>query len=491
MPQSLTAKTLLLSSGKILAAFSTIGITAILTRTLTMDDYATHRQALLMYAMVAPALMLGLPKALYFFIPGDEARARSLLLSNLLGLASMGALFAVVMWCGLGQAMASYFDNPALVALGDYVGVYALFILPTSAFGACMMTTDRVARLVATNVITQLLLVVVVAFAAIEFGHPQATIGAYVAWSAVVFLVTLVMMFQATNKSEDRQPRWSDMRSQVKYAVPLGLASMFGAISTQVDKFIVSTMCSPAEFAIYVTGALELPLIGIVTGAMSAVVLPELAKFFKQGNTRAIVSLWQRAMNKAILVLAPAMFGVLLLGPELMTVLFGDAYIDASDPLRVYALQLPARSAVYGSVLMATNETRWVTIAAIVGLTLNTLMSLLMVYLLGPTGAAWASVVTTYSVILFMVWMMTRVLDTRIQDLIAWTYLARVCVVAGLPAAALFFGSFLWAPETTLVRLVVMGALYVGIVLVAYAKWGIATPAELLAFLRRRNNQAM
>ena len=43
-------------------------------------------------------------------------------------------------------------------------------------------------------------------------------------------------------------------------------------------------------------------LIGIVTGAMNAVVLPELAKFYKAGETGRIVDLWQRAMNKALLV---------------------------------------------------------------------------------------------------------------------------------------------------------------------------------------------
>ena len=143
-------------------------------------------------------------------------------------------------------------------------------------------------------------------------------------------------------------------------------------------------------FAIYVTGALEIPLIGIVTGAMNAVVLPELAKFYKAGETGRIVDLWQRAMNKALLILVPVMFVILILGPSWW-------WFSSPRPMKtpptspIYALMLPQRAAVYGSVLMATNNTRYVTVAALLGLVLNLVLSIVFVQWMGYTGAAWAA----------------------------------------------------------------------------------------------------
>ena len=130
-------------------------------------------------------------------------------------------------------------------------------------------------------------------------------------------------------------------------------------------------LCTTEEFAIYVAGAVELPLIGVITGAMNAVVLPELAKYYKAGQLNQIRRLWQAAMNKSILILAPAMFIVLLFATELMVLLFSARYADAATPFRIYALSLPVRAAVYGSVLMATNKTMWVTGSAVFGLLLN------------------------------------------------------------------------------------------------------------------------
>ena len=64
---SLPLQVILLSLGKSVAALSSVLITVVLTRFLTIEDYATHKQALLIYALIGPTVTLGLPKALYFF----------------------------------------------------------------------------------------------------------------------------------------------------------------------------------------------------------------------------------------------------------------------------------------------------------------------------------------------------------------------------------------------------------------------------------------
>ncbi len=485
--QSLTFKTLLLASGKILAAFSTVGITAILTRVLSIEDYATHKQALLIYAMCAPALMLGLPKALYFFLPGETERPRAYLLNNIILLFAMGSIFCVSVSLGAGDFFAGHFNNERLRELAPIVGVYGLAMLPMAAFSACMMATDRVATIVRFQVLSQLALVGVVATAAGLYGTPEATISGYATWALCAMLISVVLMLAATRGGSDARPSWAGMKTQLSYGIPLGLASMFGALSTQIDKFMVSVMCSQEDFAIYVTGALELPLIGVVTGAMNAVVLPELAKFFKAGQLDKIVALWQRAMNKAILILAPAMFTVLLLGPEIMSTLFSSTYEAASEPFRIYALSLPARAAVFGSVLMATDRTRWVTVAAILGLTLNASLNVLFVMWFGASGAAWASVLTTYLVVIYMTFPMCRALNCNLRELISWGHLGQVITASAVPALALYLARD-YIVLSPLMTIITVGCVYGLLVAIAYRLAGITTLSEVLNFLRKRDS---
>ena len=276
------------------------------------------------------------------------------------------------------------------------------------------------------------------------------------------------------------------MKEQLAYGVPLGLAGMFGGLSGQIDKYMVSIMCSTEDFGIYVAGAVELPLIGVITGAMNAVVLPELAKHYKNGRLDAIRLLWQRAMNKAILVLAPAMFVVLLFGTELIVLLFSQRYADAATPFRVYALSLPVRAAVYGSVLMATNNTKWVTWSAFAGLILNVLLNMVLVDAMGSTGAAWATILTTYGVVLIMLYPLCRALKTTPLKLFDWPHLLRVLAASAAPAVAVYFAIGA-SPLQGVSRLLVGTAIYGLAVLGAYRLLRITTVQELIGFIRRRN----
>ena len=92
----------------------------------------------------------------------------------------------------------------------------------------------------------------------------------------------------------------------MRFSVPLGLASMVGLMSRSVDKVIVSSMCSPEEFAVYVNGAVDIPLIGILTGSINVVLLPEIVQLYSEGKAEAALSLWRRAAVKCSRILLPS-----------------------------------------------------------------------------------------------------------------------------------------------------------------------------------------
>lgn len=271
--------------------------------------------------------------------------------------------------------------------------------------------------------------------------------------------------------------------------VPLGLAALLGTLSQQLDKYTVSALCPPEEFAVYVTGALELPIIGVVTGSMAAALLPKMTARYKEGDRAGVLALWQGAMRAATLALAPAMWVTLWLGDELIAWLFTSDYRAAAAPLRVYALLLPLRAAVYGSVLMAAGRARWVTLTALAALLCNGLLNALLVPLLGAIGAAWATVLTTYSSVALTLLPMSRALGAPAGALIPWGGVLRPYALSALPLAALLpltpaltrasdalLGGMLGAP---LGRLLLLGGLYALGALAAYRLGGLGGPRAL------------
>ncbi|MGB0648600.1 MAG: lipopolysaccharide biosynthesis protein, partial [Bradymonadia bacterium] len=345
---SLTMKTLILSFGKIVASVSALLISIILARALTVEDYALHKKAILAFGLLSPVLMLGLPKALYFFLPIKPERGRTSVVANLSLLAISGGVFAVSLCFVFGQRFANYLGAPSLVKYWWIVGIYGFAMLPLSSLAATLVAQNRVGLLVKYQTISQTLLVTAMALAAWQFSTPFHTLSVLMIWSLIAVGTAVVLMMRSTDPAEwSGKELRSSMREQLKYAVPLGLASMFGSISTQLDKFMVSNRCSPEEFSWYVAGAIELPIIGIVTGSLSAVILPEFTTLYQANKHGEILALWRTAMERSSVVLIPCFGGVLLFAEDLVTLMYTDRFLAAATPFMVYGCLLPLRCAVY------------------------------------------------------------------------------------------------------------------------------------------------
>ena len=65
-----TSKVLALSSAQLVTTVVSVVSGVIFARYLSVLDYATYLQTFLAYDFVVPILTLGLPSALYYFLPG-------------------------------------------------------------------------------------------------------------------------------------------------------------------------------------------------------------------------------------------------------------------------------------------------------------------------------------------------------------------------------------------------------------------------------------
>lgn len=479
-----TINAALLSLGQLFTAIASLVLVGSLTRTLDVAEYATWRQLLLVYLMFSGVFTLGLGRAPFYFLTADEPRPRGRLLEVLIGLWALGLILGGALALGLGDFASRRFDNPGLADLLPWLLPYALFTLPMQAFAAVMVARDRVRMMIGFNAVSQLGLVGVALVAATTWGTAGRVIAAQVIWSGLACLAATVIMVRSTPPGAP--PTRASLWEQLTFAFPLGLASLVSSLSAQLDKYIVSLLCDARTFAIYVTGAIEVPLVGIVTRSISSAMLPELAQLHKAEQPAEIVRLWRSALSLSLIILAPATFGVLLFGPEIAIILFGPEYAAASTPLMIYALMLPLRAAAYGSLLTAANKGRLVTWSAILGLALNAALSWVLVHVMGADGAAWASTLTTYGVVAYMLFAIGKVLDHPVRDLVEWRRVGAIMLCAGLPAAVIWPARGLLEPLPVGLRFLIGGGAYCGLLVASYHFSRILPLSELKRLRRRR-----
>lgn len=471
-----------LSSGQFFVAVSGIILAAILARLFSKQDYAAYRQTLLAYYVVVPLLSLGLPNALYYFIPRDRGRARSIVTGNLLMLTLMGALFSIGILCGGNVLLARRFDNPAVSDLLLLYSPYAIFALPVSAAGTCLLSCGRTGMSAIFNVAARVLtLACVISFVLIN-ASPRVAVFATVLGEFAVFIIALWLMYKIT-PGADWRPQIGNVWEQVKFGVPIGLASMIGVLSRSVDKVVVSSMCSPEEFAIYVNGAVDIPLIGIVTGSVTAVLLPEIVQKYSRGEAPAALALWKRAAVKCSVVLLPSMFFLFVMAPEVMRVLFSREYAASATPFRMYLLLIPIRIVAWGPMLMAAGKSSWILSRTAVSLGVNVILSIILVRYIGYMGAIVGSICELYLwAVPFCAVSISKLYKCPLRQVLP---LRGILLITCLSAAACLV--FLAKPSlprnADLLKLTVCGVLYV----LAYVAFGLMAgvirPASLWAVI--------
>jgi O-antigen/teichoic acid export membrane protein len=153
-------------------------------------------------------------------------------------------------------------------------------------------------------------------------------------------------------------------------------------------------MCSPEEFAVYSTGALEIPIIGMITGSIASVILPDLRRMVAAGDNAGALALFRKAAEKSAIFIIPIMMFLMVSAKPFILTLFSSKYADSVQPFRLYLLILPMRIVMFGSFLTALGLNKSILYRAAVGLTANAVMSVILVHRIGFIGAILATIIS-------------------------------------------------------------------------------------------------
>jgi O-antigen/teichoic acid export membrane protein len=406
------------------------------------------------------------------------------LLTNLLLLTGAGAALTLFMACGGNYFLAARFHNPCLASALLLLSPYPVLMLPASAVSACLMAQQQVDRLTAYTIISRIVLLLTVMGPAVYYATPDSAIAGTVIGAILTTPAALYLMIKAC-PGPTRFPSRAGLLRQLHFSVPLGLAGMVGTTSLQMGHMLVAASLPPSAFASYSVGATEVPFIGMVTGAITSVLLVDYARLYQAGDTAALIALLHRAMSKSAAILLPVMTLLLIIAPDLMECMFGSRYRDSASYFRVLLLLLPVRTITFGAVLQAMGLSRHVLCSALLGLASVTCLCYLTIREFGAIGAAWATVLSTYGIVVpYLMWVLKHYLYVSCAAMFPWRRIARLALmscVVGLPTYLLHGNLSLGV----FYRIAATSALFVVSTLVAYTITGDFRLQAILSFSRR------
>lgn len=299
----------------------------ILSRLLNKNDYGTYRQILYTYNFLLVIFSAGLPRIFSYFLPRHSIGQGKMIVSSItLVLFLSGLIFTAFLYFFSGL-IASILKNDALShALKLFSPVPAL-LLPTLGIEGIFSTYKRTEIIALYNLITRVLqlLFIILPLIFISDNYEYSIYG----WifSSFISLIIALYFKAIPFRNVTKEQCNLTLKEIFQYSLPIAAASLAAIAIKAADQFFVSRYFGTAVFAEFSNGFIEIPFVGMITGATSAVLMPRFSKIIYETKDKSeLVRIWSSALSKSAILIYPMVIFCLFYSKLIMSVLFSSSY---------------------------------------------------------------------------------------------------------------------------------------------------------------------
>jgi len=227
-------------------------------------------------------------------------------------------------------------------------------------------------------------------------------------------------------------PSMSEIRRRWREATALGASVVVLKALLLMDLFILSWLTTPAVVGNYAAGRVVINLVVAIQVLWSALLprLSRLAKFDESGFR----STFNAYLGFVLVGLLPIALGGILLGPELMELIYGDKYPVAGSVFRILAVSYTCLGLgmFLGNTLVAQDRQQLYLPPVLACTLLAGLGSWFLIPRLGAEGAAWGMLIAHGTLAIVLAVILRHLFSRTLGALLLKVILALLAMAAGV-----------------------------------------------------------
>lgn len=396
-----------------------------MARVLSVDDYGTYGQVLLIVSFALAFLNFGLSEILYVYLSKEELDIKSTLSSNVLSLIILGLIGAFLLFT-TSSLFAGFLDNPKLDQL---ISIYAwtlVFQLPYQSITAWLIYNGKIKSVTLLSIFSNLMKVLLVVIVIQLYKSVELVFYSILLTSVVQFCVA----FYLTRENYTKNIRFNSSFQQIKDGLPLGLTALFGTGILYVDGIMVSNMLGVESYAIYRNGAIEVPFISTIYASIAAIILPEVTKLFGKNKLDDIVRLKRRVITNSMGLIYPILVFLLFNSKGFIVAYLGSKYEASAIVFLIFNLTLLLRVNSYSDVLISANKGNLILKVYLIAFTINILLNFILINEFDRIGAATSTVISIFLVAFFQLYYTIKLLSTDLFKLLNISVGVKVLIIS-------------------------------------------------------------
>ncbi len=421
----------------------------VMVRYFPKAEYGTFLQIILIADTMQMFTFLGLPQSIYYFFPRALDRGRFVIRNVVLSLC-IGFLAAMLVY-NFRYVVAGWLSNPLLAEYGWVAALLLFFRAPSALRGPMLISYgslifNSVATLLCSTVFFVPL--IVASLFSVSLGTLLRVMLISSGVELTIYLCsTLWIAFHTSGKASSPSDSSADasrtevsFKDQLLYALPIGLSSYLGILGRQIDRYIISIFFSPADFAVYSRGAMKIPVLSTIQMTINNIMTPQYVSAYKEGDIKTFLSIFHRCNEKVVKINFPVFALFWAVAPSLIGFLYTEAYIEAASIFRVYLCLLLIKITSYSITFRASGKTVYGMYATAFYITCNVILSISLVPIFGPIGAAVGTIISEVMLGLFYLTWSCKILGVSFREIFPWMLdfqILSISLLASIPVYGL------------------------------------------------------
>jgi len=289
---------------------------------------------------------------------------------------------------------------------------YMIFVSIAALFGGMMNSIRKFAAFAFVPIIMNICIIFITPMLAAKYtAHFSIAYALVIAGILQVVFMYICLSVAGLNFPLLFRPKDQEVIGLIKNMGPATLSSSTQQLGMFISQSIASFLPGAVSILSYADRLYQLPLalIGITFGT---ILLPELSRIYKQKNYEAANNLQNKAIIIALTISVPAMCGLFVLSTPIIHLIYERGHFTHSDTiltadvLMTFSLGLPAfvLTRILLPIFYANLDTKTPFKITMYSLLLNTVLDIVLMFLLGPAGIALGSSIAAW----FNVWLLNK-----------------------------------------------------------------------------------
>lgn len=379
----------LTASRLITAAISFVSV-MLLSRLLSLEEYGTYSQLLLVTNVMSTLLMLGLPFSInYYLARAETVKERKSFLSVYYSLSTILSIVIGVVLFIAAPVIVDYFENELLKNFIYFLIIFPWANIVITSIENVLIVYKRASILLLFRVANSIALLSIIILVKVFNWNFHIYMFLFILIQimfAIIVYVIVNKISEGINISFDR----IQIKKILVFSLPIGLASVVGIINIEFDKLMIGKLLDTEHLAIYTNASREIP-ITLVASSLTAVVLPEIARYLKKDNTKNALELWGNSTVLSYIIICFFSMGLIVYAKDVIVLLYSEKFLPGIAVFRVYCLLLLLRSTYFGMILNAKGATKFIFYSSLASIAINACLNYVFFLIFGIVGSAIAT----------------------------------------------------------------------------------------------------